>query len=141
MTILLNENQYNELTKLLNSISDEIISMIDEAKEGWDRNENKEALQRGIYIGKLGALNSILTLFRNRADSMYRLEQNGADSRIWRFTEVLEKKTLVLDRIIEKFENNDPDALDNLKATTMFIKTLPYNLKKVLKELGTDVSS
>jgi len=134
--ILLNQSQQKELNKIFNDLSVEIQELIDSAKEDWKKNENKEAFQRGLYMGKLGAFTTCLQLFRNRADTAYKYEMDSADLRLLKLANLIEKQLMALKQIASDISDN-PGPVQSLENQIALLEAVVKDIKLILKQTGT----
>jgi len=147
--MLLNQAQYKENTRILNKLADEIQTLIDDVKTNWSEKENEDedednkwgignSLQRGIYLGKLGAFTTCLQLFRNRADGAYKMEMEAADVKILNYVKQIENQIQALKNIAEKIEAAAPNSGANLILDqAALLEIVPKDIKLILRQTGS----
>jgi len=135
--MLLNQAQYKEHVKILNKIAEEITDLITKTKKEWDSkdSEEKDSLQRGIHMGKLGALNTCLQLFRNKADGAYKIEMDAADLQVLNQIKQIENQCLVLSDIAQK--TTDTSAQNLILDQVSLFEAVIKELKLILRQVGT----
>jgi len=140
--MLLNQAQYKENTRILNALADEIQDLIDRTKETWAQKDDseKDSLQRGIYLGKLGSLTTCLQLFRNKADGAYKMEMEAADIKILDYVNQIENQILALKKIADQIEQTAPNSgADLILDQITLLECVPKDVKLILRQTGTKI--
>jgi hypothetical protein len=104
--MLLTKKQYQHQHEIFNKIAGIISSLQEDAKEKYNRDEDKTSYTRGLMIGKSTAFEDCYNLLRREADSAYQKEPVAADTLLDSSLEHLGDHLKAIKSIISTIENS-----------------------------------